>query len=142
MSRRPVKKNIKVVGAVVLSDGKVLCVQRGPTGSLPGLWEFPGGKIERGESPREALAREIDEELRCQVTVGDEITTTIHEYDFGVVHLTTFYCELGHGAPQLTEHSSMLWATPDDLRTVEWAPADIPAVALIEERLRTIGAPS
>lgn len=132
------KRNIKVVGAVVLSDGKVLCVQRGPNGSLPGLWEFPGGKVEPGESPREALAREIDEELRCQVTVGDEITTTMHEYDFGIVHLTTFYCELDQGVPQLTEHTSMLWTTPDDLRTVEWAPADIPAVAVIEERFRTI----
>lgn len=132
------KSNIKVVGAVVLSDGKVLCVQRGPNGSLPGLWEFPGGKVEPGESPREALAREIDEELRCQVTVGDEITTTMHEYDFGIVHLTTFYCELDQGVPQLTEHANMLWVTPDDLRTVEWAPADIPAVAVIEERFRTI----
>lgn len=128
------KKEIHVVGAVVLADEKVLCVQRGPGGSLPGLWEFPGGKIEGGETPQQALAREIDEELRCTVDVRDKVTTTRHEYDFGVVHLTTYYCDLVEGTPELTEHAQLAWREPDDLRGLEWAPADIPAVEVIEQR--------
>jgi 8-oxo-dGTP diphosphatase len=128
-----VQKNIHVVGAVVLSSGKVLCVQRGPHGTLPGLWEFPGGKIEPGETAQEALRREIAEELECHVTVGEKVTTTRHEYAFGIVHLTTFYCELIDGSPELSEHSDMAWRDPSDLRDLAWAPADIPAIQLIEE---------
>ena len=122
------KKNIHVVGAVVVSSGEVLCVQRGPNGTLPGLWEFPGGKIEPGETAQEALGREVVEELQCHVTVGEKVTTTRHEYDFGIVHLTTFYCELVDGSPQLSEHSDMTWRDPADLRDLAWAPADIPAI--------------
>ena len=95
------------------------------------MWEFPGGKIENGESPREALIREIDEELRCEVVVGDEVTTTTHEYDFGVVTLTTFWCELVAGTPTLTEHAEVRWLAPTELDQLEWAPADVPAVAII-----------
>lgn len=123
-----VKKQIVVVGAVIVKDGKILCAQRGPSGSLAGMWEFPGGKIEPGETAREALEREITEELECQVSVGTEVTTTRHEYDFGVVTLTTFYCELTDGTPNLTEHSEVRWLAPHDLRTLNWAPADIPAI--------------
>lgn len=129
------KKQIYVVGAVIVSQGKVLCVQRGPNGSLPGMWEFPGGKIEPGETPQAALSREIQEELRCDIAVGDEVATTTHEYDFGVVHLTTFYCDLVSGTPQLVEHVDLVWSSPTDLRRLEWAPADIPAVGFIERRL-------
>jgi len=126
-----VLRQIDVVGAVVLRDGKILCAQRGPAGSLPGLWEFPGGKIEPGESAREALRREIDEELNCQIDVGSQIVTTTHEYDFGVVTLTTFYCELVSGEPTLTEHAAIKWLAPEQLDSIEWAPADIPAVEQI-----------
>ncbi|GAB3812446.1 (deoxy)nucleoside triphosphate pyrophosphohydrolase [Tessaracoccus terricola] len=124
-----------VVGAVIVKDSLVLCAQRGPGGALPGMWELPGGKVEPEETPREALEREIVEELRCQIRVGDEVTTTTHEYDFGVVTLTTFYCELVAGAPQLTEHSEVRWVPPGDLLTLEWAPADVPAVELITATL-------
>lgn len=123
------------VGAVVISDGRVLCVQRGPHGALPGKWEFPGGKVEPGEAPNEALAREIHEELRCQVSVGEGVTTTTYEYEFATVTLTTFYCAITDGQPQLTEHTEMRWLSPGDLRHLDWAPADVPAVALVEHRL-------
>ena len=123
---------INVVGAVIARDGEILCAQRGLTGSLPGMWEFPGGKIEPGESPRAALEREIAEELECVVSVGEEVTTTTHEYDFGIVTLTTFYCELLDGTPNLTEHAQIVWLPPAELDTLDWAPADIPAVALIQ----------
>lgn len=125
------KKQINVVGAVVVADGLVLCVRRGPGGALPGMWEFPGGKVEPGESPRQALEREIEEELRCTVAVGEEVTTTSHEYDFGVVHLTTYYCELLEGTPHLVEHAQLAWSAPHELLGLDWAPADIPAVKIV-----------
>lgn len=125
-------KQIHVVGAVIIRDGLVLCAQRGEGGSLAGLWEFPGGKIEPGESPAAALEREIAEELDCTIEVGDLITTTAHEYEFGTVNLTTFYCQLVSGSPSLSEHAAIRWLLPADLTVVEWAPADIPAVQIIQ----------
>lgn len=128
-------KQIHVVGAVITRDGLVMCAQRGDDGNLPGLWEFPGGKIEQGESKQAALMREITEELGCTVEVGREVTTTTHEYEFGEVTLTTFYCRLVAGTPKLTEHASIKWLPPDELETIPWAPADIPAIALIRAEL-------
>ncbi len=125
------KKQLDVVGAVIVRDGTVLCAQRGSNGKLPGMWEFPGGKVESGESPRQALEREIAEELDCWVRVGVEVTTTTHEYEFAIVNLTTFYCELVEGEPTLSEHAATVWLAPAELHTLEWAPADIPAVDLI-----------
>lgn len=128
------KKQIHVVGAVIERDGQILCAQRGGGGSLAALWEFPGGKIEPGESPRSALKREIDEELRCAIDVGELITTTSHEYPFGIVTLTTFYCSLRSGTPELTEHSAVEWRAPSALGSLDWAPADIPAVELVMQK--------
>lgn len=125
------KKEISVVGAVIVNDGKILCAQRGPDGSLPNMWEFPGGKIEPGETPREALQREITEELECTVDVGKKVTTTTYAYDFGVVTLTTFFCELRWGTPRLTEHVDVVWLGPGDLGALNWAPADIPSIEII-----------
>lgn len=126
------KKQINVVGAVIIKNNEILCAQRGKEGTLGGLWEFPGGKIEADETPRQALEREIREELLCEVRVGEKITTTEHEYDFGVVSLTTFYCELVKDEPQLTEHEATVWLPKGRLFELEWAPADIPAVELIQ----------
>ena len=100
------------------------------------MWEFPGGKIEHGESPRVALAREIREELLIDITVGEEVVSTTHEYEFGIVTLTTYYCELSSGVPRLTEHAAMCWLAPSQLLSVEWAPADLPAVDRIRSDLR------
>jgi 8-oxo-dGTP diphosphatase len=125
-------RQINVVGAVVINDGRVLCARRGGQGSLAGLWEFPGGKIEKEESPSAALIREIREELAVSIEVGDEVTTTTYEYHFGVVNLTTFYCSLVSGEPVPLEHSEITWMFPDGLMSLEWAPADIPAVERIQ----------
>nr|WP_326491021.1 (deoxy)nucleoside triphosphate pyrophosphohydrolase [Agromyces marinus] len=122
------KKQINVVGAVVVREDTVLAAQRSAAMSLPGLWEFPGGKVEADETPQEALAREMDEELLCTVQIGDHVETTSHEYPFGVVTLTTYYATLIGDEPQLTEHSAIRWIPIPVLDSVEWAPADVPAV--------------
>lgn len=122
------KKNIYVVGAVIIKNGKILCAQRSENTSLPNLWEFPGGKIEDGETPEEALRREIVEELDCNITVKDKVEHTVYEYDFGTVHLTTYLCYLLNDAPVLLEHQAIKWLNPKELHTLEWAPADIPAI--------------
>lgn len=125
------KKEIHVVGAVIKSNNKILCAQRGPGKSLPFLWEFPGGKIEPGETDKEALEREIREELLCKIEVKNKVTTTLHEYDFGIVNLTTFECDLLEGEPSLTEHVAVKWLAVEELATLEWAPADIPAIEIL-----------
>lgn len=128
-------KNIKVVGAIIIENGKILCAQRGNEKALPNLWEFPGGKIEADETPQEALSREIAEELMIEVEVQPDVfKETIYDYDFGRVHLTTFICYLKKGRPRLTEHHQVRWIAPKYLNLVDWAPADIPAVEkLIKE---------
>lgn len=128
------KKRINVVGAVLVRDGLVLAAKRGQQMSLPGMWEFPGGKIEAGETPEAALRRELVEELRCDAEVGDHVETTEHEYDFGVVILSTYYCTLIGTEPELTEHSEIRWVPFAELAKFEWAPADIPAVNSIVQR--------
>lgn len=125
------RKHLNVVGAVIVRNGSVLCAQRGFRGALAGLWEFPGGKVEPGETARAALEREIAEELACSVKVGAELTTTTHDYDFGTITLTTFWCELIEGTPQLVEHAQVRWCPPHTLEGLEWAPADVPAVRMI-----------
>lgn len=122
------KKNIHVVGAVITDNGKILCAQRGFEKALPGLWEFPGGKIEVSETPQQALQREIHEEMQIKIEIGEQVEHTVYEYDFGIVHLTTFYCRLVKGTPVLTEHIAIEWLKPLELEQLEWAPADIPAI--------------
>ena len=122
---------INVVGAAIVRNGKVLCAQRGEGKSLAGFWEFPGGKIEPHETAREALHREIEEELLCEVEVADEVCTSSYDYDFGTVVLTSFVCYLLNGTPRLTEHHEIRWLSPDEMLTFDWAPADREAVQLI-----------
>ncbi|MDO5502509.1 MAG: (deoxy)nucleoside triphosphate pyrophosphohydrolase, partial [Actinomycetia bacterium] len=124
---------IAVVGAVIVRDGLILCARRGGTGPMAGLWEFPGGKVEPDESPLEALVREIEEELGCAISVGNEVTTTTHAYNFATITLTTYWSEIVSGEPEPTEHAEIRWLAPADLSTLDWAAADIPAIAIIEQ---------
>lgn len=126
-------KRIHVTGAVLVCDGLILAAQRGDKKSLGGFWEFPGGKIEEGESPETALARELREELLIDAEVDDFITTTEHNYDFGTVVLSTYYCTLKAGTPKLTEHADIRWLLPDQLPNLRWAPADIPTVEIVSK---------
>jgi 8-oxo-dGTP diphosphatase len=121
-------RQINVVGAVVVRNETVLSARRSPSMSLPGLWEFPGGKIESGETAERALQRELEEELLCTIAVGDHVETTSYEYEFGTVTLTTFYATLLVGEPLPVEHSELRWIPAAQLESVEWAPADVPAV--------------
>ena len=99
--------------------------------SLPLKWEFPGGKIEKGETEEEALIREINEEMKCDLTVENKIIAAEYEYDFGIVNLTTYKCTLNNEMPTLTEHKEIKWLEPDELAKLDWAPADIPTVEII-----------
>lgn len=122
------KKDIHVVGAVIINNDKILCAQRGAEKTLPYKWEFPGGKIEVGETPEEALKREIYEEMQCKIEINEKVKHTVYEYDFGRVHLTTYLCKLTQGKPKLTEHIEVKWLSANHLESLDWAPADIPAI--------------
>ena len=126
-------KLIPVVGAVISRDGKILAAQRKEESSLGGYWEFPGGKIERNETPKEALAREIREELEADIEILEEICTVEHQYDFGIVRLTTFNCTLISDSISLHDHQETRWLSISELRDVNWAPADIPTIDILEE---------
>jgi 8-oxo-dGTP diphosphatase len=123
---------ISVVGAVIHRDGKILAAQRKKGSRLGGLWEFPGGKIELNESPKEALMREIQEELEAEIEIGDQICTVTHQYDFATIQLTTFSCMLSSDSLVLNDHDETRWLFPSELDTINWAPADIPTIEFLK----------
>ena len=116
-------KHIEVAAAVIRRGNEIFATQRG-YGEFKDWWEFPGGKMEPGESPQEALVREIREELDATVEVGDLIRTV--EWDYPAFHLTLhcFWCELTCEALHLNEHEAAAWLTKDTLFSVRWLPAD------------------
>ncbi|MDV2421290.1 (deoxy)nucleoside triphosphate pyrophosphohydrolase [Corynebacterium tuberculostearicum] len=122
---------IRVVGAVFHDGEWFLACRKKPGKPLEGHWEFPGGKIEPGETPEQALAREIREELNLIAEVGQKVTTTTYEYEFATIELTTFYCTLVDGDLRLTDHDATKWVTSTEAAHLAWAPADIPAVEAI-----------
>ena len=128
------KKQVHVVGAVIENEqGELLAALRSPVMTLPNYWEFPGGKIEAGETRQEALRREIQEELECMITVGEAVEDTTYEYDKVIVRLETFMATIVEGNPVAAEHAELRWITRDQLDTLEWAPADIPAIEKLKK---------
>ena len=123
-------KTINVVAAVIMKGGKVFATQRG-YGEFKDGWEFPGGKVEAGESPEEALRREIREELEVDVNVGDLIDTI--EYDYPAFHLSMkcYACTIAGGSLHLLEHEAARWLSADQLDSVAWLPADITLIPKI-----------
>lgn len=128
------KKAIEVVAAVLLKDGKIYATQRG-YGPYKDKWEFPGGKIEQGETREHALEREIKEELDTEIEVGDFLCTV--EYDYPEFHLTMhcFLCDIISGELTLLEHEDAKWLGKDDIWSVDWLPADIEVIKELEKRL-------
>jgi 8-oxo-dGTP diphosphatase len=122
-------KQVDVVGAVIINEqDEVLCALRSQTMSLPGLWEFPGGKIEPNEAPEQSLRREIREELDCDIQVGAMVADTTHQYPNLIVRLMTFYATVIQGQPAPSEHEKLVWLPRTQLSELNWAPADIPTV--------------
>ena len=128
-------KTIKVAAAVIRDSGKIFATQRG-YGEFKDGWEFPGGKIEPGETPQEALAREIKEELDADISVGDLIDTI--EYDYPAFHLSMdcFWCKLNSREFVLKEHEAARWLSAEELKTVDWLPADIRLIDQIRRALQ------
>ena len=116
-------KTIEVTAAIIIKDGKVFATQRG-YGDWKGWWEFPGGKMEAGETPQEALIREIHEELDAEIEIGELLDTV--EWDYPAFHLTMhcYLCGIKAGEIELREHKSARWLTAELLDSVEWLPAD------------------
>lgn len=125
-------KKIEVVAAIIIRDGKVFATQRG-YGEWKDWWEFPGGKIEAGECPQEALVREIREELDAEIEVGELIETV--EWDYPAFHLTMhcFICSLVSESMHLNEHEASAWLTRETLHSVKWLPADEGLILKIKE---------
>lgn len=128
-------KTIKVVAAVIKSNDMIFATQRG-YGEFKGGWEFPGGKIEKGETPQEALKREIYEELDTEITVGELIDTI--EYDYPQFHLSMdcFWCEVVSGELILKEHEAAKWLSKEQLYSVDWLPADISIIEKISMQVQ------
>ena len=132
-------KTVKVVAAIIKAVNEngetiIFATQRG-YGDFEGGWEFPGGKIESGETPQEALKREIIEELDTEVSVGELMDTV--EYDYPQFHLSMdcFWCQIVRGNLVLKEHEAARWLTKDELNNVEWLPADITLIEKIRNLL-------
>lgn len=127
-------KTVRVVAAIIIENGKVFATQRG-YGEFKDGWEFPGGKIEQGETPEEAIVREIKEELDTEVKAIELLDTV--EYDYPKFHLSMdcFICKILSGDLVLKEHEAAKWLTIETLDSVEWLPADQGLIAQIEKRL-------
>ncbi len=123
-------KTVKVVAAVIRDKDKIYATARG-YGDYKGWWEFPGGKIEEGETPQQALVREIREELTAEISVGELIKTI--EYDYPKFHLSMdcFWAEVISGELELREAEAARWLTKDELMDVKWLPADLELIELI-----------
>ena len=126
------KRQVYVVAGAIIKDNKVFAAQRGNKGETKFKFEFPGGKLEPGETPEQALARELKEELKIEVEVHELITSIIDEYPTQVLHIDTYRCTLISGTPTLTEHIAMAWSSKDELDNLTFSKADDPTLEKIK----------
>ncbi|NKE03996.1 (deoxy)nucleoside triphosphate pyrophosphohydrolase [Mesobacillus selenatarsenatis] len=132
------KKLVKVVAAIIENDqNEILCALRSPEMAIPNMWEFPGGKVETGEDIYTALQREIEEELDCKVETNYEVFNDhTHEYETFTINLIAIKSKVVSGTPTASEHSKLIWLKRENLDSLKWAPADLPAVdQLIHEKI-------
>ena len=121
-------KHFHVTCAIIERDGLVLAAQRSATMSLPLKWEFPGGKIDPGESTHQCLQRELMEEMGVSVRIGRALSPHTHHYTAFTVTLYPFVCTVRSGEITLHEHAAIAWLPPQDLPTLDWAEADLPVI--------------
>lgn len=139
MTEMRTKPHYHVVAAVVVACGRCLCVRKGTTryAYTTGRWEFPGGKIERGETARQALARELMEEMSLHVSVGEHLTTVTHHYPDFSITLEAYACTPLDADFALTEHTESRWVEPERLMELEWCAADVEIAREAQKRLES-----
>lgn len=128
------KKHIEVVAAVIIKDDKYFCAQRKDEGELARKWEFPGGKVEIGETLKQSLIRELKEELKTDIEIREFIMTVNHEYETFKITLHAFLCTLKTNDINLVEHLDSKWLNKEELNTLDWAEADIPIVEYLRKK--------
>lgn len=128
------KREVYVVAGAIIKDNLVFAAQRGNKGETKFKWEFPGGKIEPGETPEHALERELREELHIKVKAHELITSIVDEYPTQILHIDTYRCELLEGEPELTEHIAKAWSSKEELDNLEFSHADAPTLKIIKEK--------
>ena len=126
-------KTVEVAAAIIEQGGRILGTQRG-YGEFAGGWEFPGGKIEPGESPEQALVREIHEELEATISVGRLVTVVDYDYEAFHLHMHCFLCHVEGGELELHEHLAAKWLDAQTIDSVSWLPADEEVVRAIEDQ--------
>lgn len=127
-------KEIKVVAAIIQKENKILATKRG-YGEFINMWEFPGGKIESGETKEQALVREIKEELNIEISVDKFAIDIEYQYPNFYLFMSCFMCSIKEGSIEFLEHNGGKWITKEELNTLNWLPADIDAVNYLKENM-------
>ncbi|GKU25365.1 (deoxy)nucleoside triphosphate pyrophosphohydrolase [Clostridium folliculivorans] len=126
----------EVTAAIIIKNQMILIAQRGKDEKEEGMWEFPGGKIEIGETEEQCLKREIKEELDIEIEVGDFLGESIYDYSHGQIKLLAYFAQVIRGEIKLTVHSAIRWVAIEEIDEFNFAPADIPLVKKLKKLYR------
>lgn len=128
---KPSRGALQVTAGILRRGGRVLIARRRMTRRMGGMWEFPGGKVEPGETPEDALRRELREELGIEVRVGALLQAVEHRYDWGAIRLVAYEVEILRGEPEPLDHDDLAWVPPSELMRYNCTPADLPIIATL-----------